>query len=243
MSGSNVSAFEQNYQGAAIVAGNALGVSPALVLSQWALESGYGTAQGNNLAGIQTQGVNRTYGSLDAFVQDYVSTIQTNFPGAVGAGSNADTFVTALANGQLGSYFGTQSASSYEAGVLGASSALSAVTPPGSVLGSVFGTNNGMPQGNNLGDPVGGQVDQGTLLGVGPTGTSPTGVATLPTTPAGACGGGVTGLEGIFTWSCWSAIAADAGLIVMGLGMILIGVVAGVRGSPVQVITGRAPSP
>lgn len=228
--------FAATYGDAATAAGQALNVSPALVLSQWALESGYGTspaASRGNLAGLQTGGVNRTYGGLDQFVSDYVSTIKNYFPGAVGAGSSADAFVTGLTaksaggSGILGNYFGPATPSSYEAGILGAASTLSANTPSTAGLGQVYGTVNGMPQGVNLGNSTG-----NPLVPVSPTAQGPG----TPGDTTSACGGGTLGLGGFFTWACWANVAADAGLVVLGLGMILIGVMAGVRGGPAVVV-------
>ena len=109
-------AFQSTYGPQAIAAGNVLGIDPNLIYAQWANESGYGTnsqSQNYNVAGIMPGGQAASYASPSAFEQSYVQTVQNDFPLAVGSGSNANQFVSGLQHGTLGSYFGTDSASTY----------------------------------------------------------------------------------------------------------------------------------
>ena len=70
-------AFVEKYYSMAKSAADVLGISPKIVLSQWALESAWGTApmvKGYNLAGIMATGGNfpAQYTSFIAFLRDYV---------------------------------------------------------------------------------------------------------------------------------------------------------------------------
>ncbi len=90
--------------------GAQLGVDPALLYSQWALETGSFKhfAGNNNLGNIRSAGGGpfKNYGSLNDFGQDYIQQLRRNFSGAIGVGSNSNQFAVGLDNGRLGSYFG-----------------------------------------------------------------------------------------------------------------------------------------
>ena len=68
-------AFVEKYYSMAKSAGDVLGITPKIVLSQWALESAWGTApmvKGHNLAGIMAGEFPAQYTSFIAFLRDYV---------------------------------------------------------------------------------------------------------------------------------------------------------------------------
>lgn len=221
---SQISAFASTWGPYAQQAGASLGVGPGVILSQWALESGYGTNSGaaaNNVAGIMAGGVQQQYTSPQQFEQAYVNTIATNFPKAVGAGTNASAFVAGLANGTLGAYYGSgETYSSYETKLTGTGNTLAQTAPtiwqnlvgPGSTLQSWF---------PGLFTSAG----QATAQAVPGTTTSGPG---LPN--AAGCGGGVTGLGGVFTWACWTGIAGDLAMVGIGVSIIVIAISAGVFG-------------
>lgn len=62
-------------------ASTATGVPVAVILAQWAIETGAGTSPAsrppvNNHAGIMTSGKLRAYASIDAFTDDYIATLK-----------------------------------------------------------------------------------------------------------------------------------------------------------------------
>jgi hypothetical protein len=83
-------------------AGAALGVSPATVLGQWALESGNGNAANavgaTNFAGIMQPGTQtlQTFQDPQSFEQAYVNLIENGYPDALNTGSDVGAFVNAL---------------------------------------------------------------------------------------------------------------------------------------------------
>lgn len=118
--------FAAKYRDAAFAAGQALGVDPGIILSQWGIETRWGQSkkpvQANNLGNIKAgaswdgptvtqhdkvEGSNykyRSYDSTDAFVKDYVDLIKTKYPEAIGAGSDAAKFANGLHAGEQGGY-------------------------------------------------------------------------------------------------------------------------------------------
>lgn len=105
-------------------AARALGVNPNAIISQAALETGWGTAApGNNLFGVKpgsqwsgpstsqttTEYANgvpsqqtdqfRAYGSPDESVQDYANLIRNRYPGAVAAGNDPRAYAQAIQKG------------------------------------------------------------------------------------------------------------------------------------------------
>lgn len=96
-----------------------LGIDPSILYGQWTgAENGPANAgrlvppggQGAyNLAGIEMPGTTQyaTYSSLAQFGAAYENVIKGNFPGAVGAGSDAKKFVAGLTNSQGQTYYGT----------------------------------------------------------------------------------------------------------------------------------------
>ena len=113
--------FYQDMFPAAQQAANELGVDPNILLSQWGLETGWGTKMvgANNYGNIKDpsgrgprardkeEGSNdayRAYKSPQEFAADYTGLIKRNFPDAVGAGSDVGKFSAGLANGRTGSY-------------------------------------------------------------------------------------------------------------------------------------------
>jgi hypothetical protein len=135
-------------RGLAAQIGNQLGVNPALIYSQWALETGnFKSMSGtNNLGNIRSAGGGpfKNYASINEFGQDYISQMNRNFRGALGT-SDIDQFTNGLNNGRLGSYFGgSQYIDSYEKGLrshMGDYSGGGAQTHVGSVTVNVQGTN------------------------------------------------------------------------------------------------------
>ena len=117
MSGS----FLSTYGPLASQAGSQLGVDPSVILGQWALESGNGTnsltVNNNNPGSIMPGGQAASYATPQAFEQAYVNTIESNFPNAVGGGSNVLAFANGLQSGALGSYYGNESPSTYASGI------------------------------------------------------------------------------------------------------------------------------
>jgi hypothetical protein len=109
-----VGSFRDQYTPAAQQAGAALGVSPDVLLSQWALETGWGKSiipGTNNLGNIKdfsgagtaavdnmtkTTDKYRSYASPEAFAQDYVDLIKRKYPSAVGAGNDPVAYASAL---------------------------------------------------------------------------------------------------------------------------------------------------
>lgn len=119
MANPKIDAFRDQYQGAATAAGNALGVSPDVLLAQWAQETGWGKSVipgTNNLGNIKdlsgggvaaTDNANgskdkyRAYNSPEEFAADYVGLIKRKYPAAVGSGNDPTKFASAL---KLGGY-------------------------------------------------------------------------------------------------------------------------------------------
>lgn len=117
-----IAQFGNEYGPAAQQVGAATGDDPNMILGQWGLETGYGTSMAgtNNLGNIMSGGSAVNYASPSDFATAYTNTIENDFPQAINQGGNATGFVNGLANGTNGSYFGTQSPASYQAGVTGA---------------------------------------------------------------------------------------------------------------------------
>lgn len=87
-------------------AGRALGVSPNIILGQWALESNWGRSgtmsAANNMGGIMDPGTQRLtqYADPQAFTNAYIHTLMNpRFAGALGAGTNAGQFISSLGRG------------------------------------------------------------------------------------------------------------------------------------------------
>jgi hypothetical protein len=104
--------FAAQYGPYAQQAGSQLGVDPNIILGQWGMETGWQTPASGNLAGISPGGRLASYGSPQAFTNAYVSTIQNNYPNAVGAGSDAGAFNSGLVNGRVGPYYQGNNAAS-----------------------------------------------------------------------------------------------------------------------------------
>ena len=119
MANPKIDAFRDQYQSAATAAGNALGVSPDVLLSQWGLETGWGKSVipgTNNLGNIKdvsgggvpatdnmtgSKDKYRAYNTPEEFAADYVGLIRRKYPAAVGAGNDPTKFASAL---KLGGY-------------------------------------------------------------------------------------------------------------------------------------------
>ena len=237
MSGSNAGAFASAWAPYATQAGQALGVSPALILQQWGFESGYGnnpaTISGNNPGGIMSGGSLASYASPAAFTQAYVNTIEGNFPGAVGSGSNAGQFLAGLQNGTAGTYWDpSQTASTYGMGLAGVGNTLAAAAP--ATYSSLTG---GQPLQGSIG-PGGPMINvTGAATGSGGTGGTVTGSgASAP--PGAPC----AGLTGIFSGPCWQSIGADVLLVVLGLALIVFSAGAGFLGDRSTVVDVIAPT-
>lgn len=239
MSGTAAGTFAQTWAPYANQAGQTLGINPALILQQWAFESGYGsntaTVSGNNPGAIAPGGNLTSYSSPAAFTQSYVSTIENNFPGAVGAGSNAAQFLQGLGNGTLGSYWGSGSSlPAYGLGLAGTGNAIASADPGlyqslsgGQALTGIASDGTGV----NLTGAAGATSVAGGVAG----GTGPT----LPAAAASAC----NGLGSVLSAACWGAIGADVLLVVFGAALILFSVGASFKGSSetvVNIVKGRA---
>lgn len=98
--------FVQSDLGYATAAAQATGNSPAEVLGQWALETGWGAhyAGANNPGNVMNNGVAVNYPTMSAGVGAYVSTLQSE--GVTGQAMNPSQFATDLQNAGYG---GTQS--------------------------------------------------------------------------------------------------------------------------------------
>lgn len=212
-----VSTFVNTYSPFATQAGAGLGVSPSTILAQWALESGYGTSnlavgQGN-LAGLTTPGSNgssfQSFASPAAFETAYVNTIAGGFPAAENTGADLTGFVGGLASGNSGSYFGTQTSTSYLSSLSGALTTLEAdagVTPQ--------------------------SVPAATLASPVASGAAVAGAVSTAGTAASAsgCAGGVTGLSGLFAWACWQNIITDLAFVAIGVLIFIVAVASGLFG-------------
>lgn len=107
--------FAAQYGGLAQAVGQRIGVDPSIVLGQLGLETGWGKSVipgTNNLGNIkdfsgggvsardnQTGATDRyrTYSDPQAFAADYAGLLARKYPGAVGAGSDAQKFASGLA--------------------------------------------------------------------------------------------------------------------------------------------------
>jgi len=113
--------FAMQYKDVAEKVGKELGVDPGILISQWGLETAWGTktvGQYNlgNIKDVSGKGPTaydkmeksrssyKTYDSPDAFAADYASLIKRNFPKAVGAGSDITAFTAGLKSGEKGAY-------------------------------------------------------------------------------------------------------------------------------------------
>ena len=113
--------FIDQYGPVAEAAGKELGVDPSILLAQWGMESRFGESTvgqfnvGNikDFSGKGAKGFDkkeksnsayREYDSPEEFGQDYIKLIQRNFPKAIGAGADVDTFTSGLQNGRIGAY-------------------------------------------------------------------------------------------------------------------------------------------
>ena len=121
--------FINNMSPYAIQAGGQLGVSPNVILAQWAHESAWGTSNlavnQNNYGGITSGGGYASYASPADFANSYTSLLQNNYPQALNTGSDATGFVYGL---QQGGYF-TDSLSNYGTGVIGNLGVINAADP------------------------------------------------------------------------------------------------------------------
>jgi len=111
--------FISDYGGVANYVGEQIGVDPSILLSQWGLETGWGKSVipgTNNLGNIKdfrrnSDGVTATdnmNGSVDkyrkfdtpeAFGDHFIGLLQRKYPNAIGAGSDAQKFASALKAG------------------------------------------------------------------------------------------------------------------------------------------------
>jgi hypothetical protein len=113
--------FAMQYKDVAEKVGKELGVDPGILISQWGLETAWGTktvGQYNlgNIKDVTGKGPKaydkmeksrdsyKTYDSPDAFAADYTALIKRNFPKAVGAGSDIGAFSAGLQSGEKGAY-------------------------------------------------------------------------------------------------------------------------------------------
>lgn len=110
-------AFADQYGPVAMLAGHQLGVDPSILLGQWGLETGWGksvipgTYNLGNIKDVAGGGVAatdnmtgstdnyRSFSSPGAFADSYVDLIKRKYPGAVGAGSDAQKYADALKQG------------------------------------------------------------------------------------------------------------------------------------------------
>jgi hypothetical protein len=113
--------FAMQYKDVAEKVGKELGVDPGILISQWGLETAWGTktvGQYNfgNIKDVTGKGPKaydkmeksrdsyKSYDSPDAFAADYTALIKRNFPKAVGAGSDISAFSAGLQSGEKGAY-------------------------------------------------------------------------------------------------------------------------------------------
>ncbi len=220
MSGTNASqitSFTNAWAPYAVQAGNALNVSPQIIIDQWGAESGYGTNSGaanNNVAGIMVPGTTTqaSYSSPASFVTAYVNTIANNFPSAENAGNSLSSFVAGLTNTSGQTYYGTgTNGPAYATLLSGTGQTINNTAPTTyAALASAYAPGSGVS----------------SVPGTASTTTSPTTGATT----TGACGGGTLGLNGFFTWTCWEGIAGDMALLGVGVVILLVAVASGVFG-------------
>lgn len=203
----DVLTFEQTWAPYAVDVGKRLGVNPATILSQWALESGYGVGNslGFNVGSIKDPqtGTWARYGSPAEFADAYAGLIQRVYPGAVGTADNASSFFNALAHGGAAgnlSYFGGESPAAYGDKVAGASYVLANADPEGFA-----------------------QVAQ---AGGGPTWwNNPLGAAGAA---LGRAAGGVAGAAG----EALKPLAVNVGFVAFGFVLVAAVVAIGVMGGP-----------
>ena len=113
--------FAMQYKDVAEKVGRELGVDPGILISQWGLETAWGTktvGQYNfgNIKDVTGKGPKaydkmeksrdsyKSYDSPEAFAADYTALIKRNFPKAVGAGSDIGVFSAGLQSGVKGAY-------------------------------------------------------------------------------------------------------------------------------------------
>jgi hypothetical protein len=113
--------FAMQYKDVAEKVGKELGVDPGILISQWGLETAWGTktvGQYNfgNIKDVTGKGPKaydkmeksrdsyKSYDSPDAFAADYTALIKRNFPKAVGSGSDIGAFSAGLQSGTKGAY-------------------------------------------------------------------------------------------------------------------------------------------
>jgi hypothetical protein len=119
--GSAKDSFVASYGPLAQQVGAEIGVAPEIILSQWGIETGWGSktvgdfnfANIKDVSGKGPRGYDKAEGSRDAykeyaspeaFAADYASLIKRRFPEAVGAGGDVDRFTAGLKPGQQGGF-------------------------------------------------------------------------------------------------------------------------------------------
>jgi len=148
--------FVDQYGPVAVDVGKQLGVDPSILLAQWGLESRFGesTVGQFNVGNIKdfsnkgpkgfdkiekSNSAYREYDSPEEFGKDYAELIKRNFPKAIGAGADVDTFASGLQNGRFGSYatgkdYG-KTLSKVLTSIIPISSAQAETAPPSSLRG------------------------------------------------------------------------------------------------------------
>jgi len=113
--------FAMQYKDLAAQVGKELGVDPGIIISQWGLETAWGTKPVGdyNLGNIKdvtgkgptaydskekSKSSYKAYESPEAFAADYTSLIKRNYPNAVGAGADIGVFSAGLQSGKKGAY-------------------------------------------------------------------------------------------------------------------------------------------
>lgn len=220
-SSADMVSFENTYGSLAASVGQQLGVSPGIILAQWAYESDSGTSrqatQLGNLAGIGGT-TPRAYASPSAFAADFVSVIQRNYPGAVGSGTDAGAYVNALAAPAQGgtnpaglTYYGI-APGDYLAGITARAGQLSAVA--GNSGGGGFIPAPGFADNPIVYDPGTGQVSPN----LGASGGS-------ISQPSNLAGTGMAWLQGI---------GINIGTVAFGLVIAVVAVASGMFGGGAQ---------
>lgn len=115
------SRFIEQYRDVAEKVGAELGVDADIILSQWGLESGWGTKTVGqyNLGNIKdvtgkgkkafdklegSEAAYKSYKSPEDFARDYTDLVKRNFPKAVGSGRDVGAFTEGLSSGRIGTY-------------------------------------------------------------------------------------------------------------------------------------------
>ena len=115
------SRFVEQYRDVAEKVGAELGVDADIILSQWGLESGWGTKTVGqyNLGNIKdvtgkgkkafdklegSEAAYKSYKSPEDFARDYTDLVKRNFPKAVGSGRDVGAFTEGLSSGRIGTY-------------------------------------------------------------------------------------------------------------------------------------------